>query len=140
LLPEADIDVARLTIAVSNLLDNALKYSFPNTSIYVRGSALSIHNPEMASALIEVDDLGVEIRLEDRERIFDQGTRGLIGAKMGRIPGAGLGLWEARAVIEAHRGEIGVNCEPTSILRSQGLAYHVVFSVRVPLRQKRNEK
>lgn len=138
LLPEADIDVARLTIAFSNLLENALKYSYPNTAIYVRGSTFSTGNADTASALIEVDDIGAEIRLEDRERIFEQGQRGLIGAKMGRIPGAGLGLWEARAVIDAHGGEIGVTCEPTTIMRSQGLAYHVIFSVRVPLRQKRN--
>jgi signal transduction histidine kinase len=139
LLPEADIDVARLTIAFSNLLDNALKYSYPSTAIYVRASTASTGNLDMASALIEIDDIGAEIRLEDRERIFEQGQRGLIGAKMGRIAGTGLGLWEARAVIDAHRGEIGVTCEPTTITRSQGLAYHVIFSVRVPLRQKRNE-
>jgi signal transduction histidine kinase len=137
LLPEADIDVARLTIAFSNLLENALKYSYPNTAIYVRASTLSTGNFDMASASIEIDDIGAEIRLEDRERIFEQGQRGLIGAKMGRIPGTGLGLWEARAVIDAHGGEIGVTCEPTTITRSQGLAYHVIFSVRVPLRQKR---
>jgi len=139
LLPEADIDVARLTIAFSNLLENALKYSYPNTAVYVRASIFSTGNLDMASALIEVDDIGAEIRLEDRERIFEQGQRGLIGAKMGRIPGTGLGLWEARAVIDAHGGEIGVTCEPTTIMRSQGLAYHVIFSVRVPLRQKRND-
>ena len=139
LLPEADIDVARLTIAFSNLLENALKYSYPNTAIYVRASVFSTGNADMASAMIEVDDIGGEILLEDRERIFEQGQRGLIGAKMGRIPGTGLGLWEARAVIDAHGGEIGVNCEPTTIMRSQGLAYHVIFTVRVPLRQKRNE-
>ncbi len=139
LLPEVDIDVARLTIAFSNLLDNALKYSYPNTAIYVRASIFSTGNLDMASTLIEVDDIGAEIRLEDRERIFEQGQRGLIGAKMGRIAGTGLGLWEARAVIDAHGGEIGVTCEPTTIMRSQGLAYHVIFSVRVPLRQKRSE-
>lgn len=137
LLPEADIDVARLTIAFSNLLENALKYSYPSTAIYVRGNTFSTGATDTASALIEVDDIGAEIRLEDRERIFEQGQRGLIGAKMGRIPGAGLGLWEARAVIEAHGGEIGVTCEPTTIMRTQGLAYHVIFSVRIPLRQKR---
>ena len=33
LLPEAEVDVARLTIAISNLIENALKYSYPNTTI-----------------------------------------------------------------------------------------------------------
>jgi signal transduction histidine kinase len=139
LLPEAEIDVARLTIAISNLIDNALKYSYPNTSIYVRGIFLSLNNPDLASAIIEVDDLGDEIPLAEREEIFEEGTRGLTTAKLGRIPGTGLGLWETRAVIEAHGGEIGVSCEPTRIQRSQGLAYRVIFSVKIPLRRRRSQ-
>jgi signal transduction histidine kinase len=136
LLPEAEVDVARLTIAISNLIENTLKYSYPNTTIYVRASQLATNDPDLASAVIEVNDLGDEIREEDRVRIFEQGTRALTEAKMDRIPGTGLGLWEARAVVEAHGGEIGVTCEPTQIQRSQGLAYLVVFSVRIPLRRR----
>jgi signal transduction histidine kinase len=79
---------------------------------------------------------GRKIREEDRERIFEQGARALTAAKLGRIPGKGLGLWEARAVIQAHGGEIGVTCVPTGRQRSQGAVYHVVFSVRIPLRKK----
>ena len=136
LLPEADVDVARLTIAISNLIENTLKYSYPHTAIYVRASQLAANDPNSASAIIEVNDLGNEIREEDRVRIFEQGTRALTLAKMDRIPGTGQGLWEAKAVIEAHGGEIGVTCEPTQIQRSQGFAYRVVFAVRIPLRQR----
>jgi signal transduction histidine kinase len=139
LLPDAEIDVARLTIAISNLIDNALKYSYPNTSIYVRGASLSLSNPDLASAVVEVDDLGDEIPMAERELIFEEGTRGLTTAKLGRIPGTGLGLWETRAVVEAHGGEIGVSCEPTRIQRTQGLAYRVIFSVKIPLRRKRSQ-
>jgi signal transduction histidine kinase len=131
LLPEAEVDVARLTIVLGNLLDNAIKYSYPGTTIHVRGNT-----SEISGAIIEVDDLGEEIREEDREHIFEQGRRALTRAKLGRIPGKGLGLWEARAVIDAHGGEIGVYCQPTGRQRGQGAAFHVTFSVRIPLRQK----
>lgn len=140
LLPEAEVDVARLTIALSNLIENAIKYSFPNTDIYLRSQSHSMVAPGMATVVIEVDTLGDEIRPEDRERIFEQGTRGLTKAKMGRIPGSGLGLWETRAVVEAHEGEIGVSCKPTSIHRPQGRAYHVVFSMTIPLKPQRRKQ
>jgi len=136
LLPEAAVDVARLTIAFSNLIENALKYSFPNTTTFIRGSLLNMGDLTHARAIIEVDDIGDEVRSEDRERIFEQGSRGLTAAKMGRLPGSGLGLWEARAVIEAHGGTIDLACKPTQIQRRQGSAYRVVFSIGIPIHQQ----
>jgi signal transduction histidine kinase len=133
LLPEAVIDVARLTIALSNLLENAVKYSYPNTTIYVRGSFHSMGRREQDYAVIEVDSLGEEIRPEDLSQIFEQGTRGLTQARMGRIPGSGLGLWETRNVVEGHGGEVGVTCEWTRVRRRNRPAYHVIFSVTIPL-------
>jgi len=134
-LPEAEVDVARLTIALSNLIDNAIKYSYPNTTIYIRADRQAVAAPNRLAVVIEVDDIGDEIRPELRERIFEEGTRGLTKAKMGRISGSGLGLWEARSVINAHGGEIGVMCKPTAIQRRQGTAYRVIFSAKVPLNQ-----
>ncbi len=136
LLPEAEVDVARLTIAFSNLIENALKYSYPNTTTYVRGRLQSLGDLANARAIIEVDDIGDEIRLEDRERVFEQGSRGLTAAKMGRLPGSGLGLWETRAVIEAHCGSIELTCKPTQIQRRLGPAYRVIFSIAIPIHQK----
>jgi signal transduction histidine kinase len=135
LLPEARVDVARLTIAFSNLIENALKYSFPNTTTYIRASLQSPGDIDNAKAVIQVDDIGDEVRIEDRERIFEQGSRGLSAAKMGRLPGTGLGLWEAKTVIEAHGGVIDLSCNSTQIQRRQGSAYRVVFSIAIPLHQ-----
>ena len=95
-LPEADVDVARLTIALANLIDNAIKYSFPGTTIYVRSRFQADRSVKEANAIIEVDNLGYEIAPEDRDRIFERGQRGLIAAKLGHIEGSGLGLWEAQ--------------------------------------------
>lgn len=135
-LPEAEVDVARLTIALGNIIDNAVKYSYPDTKIFIRSHLNLTASTELAVAVIEVDDLGLEIPNEERQRIFEQGTRGLTAAKMGHISGSGLGLWEARAVVAAHGGEIGVRCDQTLIRRREGRAHHVVFSIRIPLRQK----
>ena len=70
-LPVADVDIARLTIAISNLIDNALKYSYPGTRIIVRARIEAKGSLEDASASIEVSDLGDAIPNEQRERIFE---------------------------------------------------------------------
>lgn len=134
-LPQAEIDIARLTIALSNLIDNALKYSFPSTKIVIRAVQQDASDLDLDNATIEIQDDGDEIVSEQRERIFERGARGLTGAKLRRIPGTGLGLWEARAVIEAHRGVISVRCEPTNVYFRQMRAYRVIFRIKVPLRQ-----
>jgi len=131
-LPEAEVDVSRLTIALGNIIDNAIKYSYADTKIFIRSYLDLMDSTELGVAVIEVDDLGLEIPDEERQHIFEQGTRGLTAAKMGLASGSGLGLWEARAVVAAHGGEIVVRCDRTSIRRREGQAYHVVFSIRIP--------
>lgn len=135
-LPHAMVDVARLTIALANLIENGVKYSHPGRTIYIRAALDPAPGIEQTLAVIEVDDLGYEIPTEEQERIFEHGARGLMTAKLGHIPGSGLGLWEARAVVDAHGGEITVRCRPTGVVTGAGRGYHVVFAVRIPLEQK----
>lgn len=134
-LPIAEVDIARLTIAVSNLIDNALKYSYPATRIIVRAKIDPAVSLAEASATIEVSDLGDAIPDDQRERIFEQGHRALIEAKLRRIPGTGIGLWEAKAVVDGHGGRISARSEPTNRLFRQGRAHLVTLSLTIPLRQ-----
>ncbi len=134
LLPYAEVDIARLTIAISNLLDNAVKYSFPTTRIQVKAL---LDTAEQRHAAIVVQDLGDPIPPDKMEAIFERGRRALVEAKMGKIPGTGYGLWEARAIVEAHGGTIVARSVETSVYMRQGRAYRVSFLVRIPLRQER---
>ncbi|MCB0099808.1 MAG: HAMP domain-containing histidine kinase, partial [Caldilineaceae bacterium] len=137
-LPNAEIDLARLTIALGNLLDNAIKYSFAGTAIYVRAAARTgvfVSSLDTKGATIEIEDLGFEVPLKEKNLIFQQGRRGIMMARMGRIPGTGLGLWETRSVIEAHGGEIDVRSEAVPTRPGQREAHKVTFNIRIPLQQ-----
>lgn len=76
-------DKGRLERALTNLMDNALRYGGGVTDIRVERIGSSV--------VVSVDDAGPGVPLEDRERIFERFTRGSHAAR-GSIPGAGLGL------------------------------------------------
>ena len=133
-LPYAEVDIARLTIAISNLLDNAVKYSFPTTRIQVQ--AVLPNAADQRHATVIIQDMGDPIPFDKMNTIFERGQRALAEAKMGKIPGTGYGLWEARAIVEAHGGVIDVQCSETNMYLRQGRAYRVRFSVKLPLRQE----
>jgi signal transduction histidine kinase len=136
-LPYADLDVPRMTIALANLIENAIKYSFSRSRIFIRSHLDIASGMDKAFAVIEVDDIGFEVREVDLQKIFEIGERGGDTARIKRIPGSGYGLWEARSIVEAHGGEIRVKFHPTEIQKHEGKASRVVFSVEIPLKQRK---
>jgi signal transduction histidine kinase len=136
-LPYADLDVPRFTIALANLIENAIKYSFARSRIFIRSHLNIASGMDQAFAIIEIDDIGFEIREVDLQKIFEIGERGGDTARIKRIPGSGYGLWEARSIVEAHGGEIRVNFHPTDIQKREGRASRVVFSIEIPLKQRK---
>jgi signal transduction histidine kinase len=86
---------------LSNLVGNALKYlgDAPSRRVLLRVRL------RRRRARVEVLDTGPGIPLELKERIFDPYVRGAASA----IPGLGLGLATVRRLVEAHRGEVGVD-------------------------------
>ena len=133
LLPDAKIDIARLAIAFSNLIENAVKYSFSGTTITVRSSGLSWTPARVLVAEIEVENIGHEIRSDETDCIFEEGRRGLAVVKMRHIHGSGLGLWEARNVVEAHFGTIAVTCDPASVHGLPRTAHRLIFTISIPV-------
>ncbi len=97
-------DEDRLLQVISNLISNAIKYSPDGGRIRIAGSV----RPDLV--LVCVQDQGPGIAPGDMPHIFDRFYRADEAVK--KTQGAGLGLYLARAVIEAHGGGIWV--EPQS--------------------------
>lgn len=97
-------DADKLRVVVDNLLSNAVKYSPEGGTI-----ALAVRTDE-DKVVIEVDDAGPGIAVEDSERVFDWFFQGKLDHQ-GRVKGSGLGLAIAREFVLAHRGSIEVITE-----------------------------
>lgn len=96
-LPLINCDAVLIERVLVNLLQNAAKYTPPETPIGVRARA----EPERLR--VEVWDRGPGLP-DDRERdLFEKFTR---GRHESAVPGVGLGLSICRAIIEAHGGQI----------------------------------
>ena len=91
--------------ALVNLIDNAVKYS------PIKGE-VGIHiTDDKENAYIEVQDNGPGIPPEHRSRIFERFYR-VDKARTRAEGGAGLGLSITQWAVTAHKGEIGVHCDP----------------------------
>jgi signal transduction histidine kinase len=98
-------DPLRLRQVMDNLLSNAIKFSPADSTIRVFAG----HTP--SGWRISVQDEGPGIQPEDRQRLFVEFER-LSAQPTGGERSTGLGLAITRRVIEAHRGQIGVDSEP----------------------------
>ncbi|GAA1262763.1 ATP-binding protein [Kitasatospora nipponensis] len=99
-------DPERLHQVVANLVDNACKHSPAGGLVTVRARAGSVP----LALLLEVEDQGPGIPLQDRTRVFDRFSRA--GAPTAQGPGSdggtGLGLAIARWAVDLHGGRIEV--------------------------------
>lgn len=125
-LPPVFMDREAMAQAISNLLDNAIKYSGKvkrlSITAEMRGADLSI----------EIADQGIGIPRAEQAKIFEKFYRvgnGLVHD----VKGSGLGLALVKHIIEAHHGTISVASEV-----GQGSRFRIVIplSARAPLRQE----
>jgi signal transduction histidine kinase/ActR/RegA family two-component response regulator len=112
-----DGDATRLAQVVSNLLNNAARYT-------QRGGRVDLSVEALRSeTVISVRDTGIGIPPEMLERVFDMFARASQTA--GRAPGAlGIGLTLARQIVELHHGTIAAE--------SDGPGLGSLFTVRLP--------
>jgi len=96
-LPLVLIDGVLIAQVLSNLLENALKYTPPGSPIEIEAWAAG---DEITVSML---DRGPGIKPGDEERVFEKFHR---GAPEGAVSGAGLGLTICRAIVEAHGGRI----------------------------------
>ena len=96
-------DTRRIERVISNLLQNALKYSPPCSPITVGVERVGNR------ARVSVIDEGPGLTPDEARRVFEKFRR---ARSARRHDGAGLGLYVSRKIIEAHGGQIGVQSEP----------------------------
>jgi signal transduction histidine kinase len=103
-LPTVEIDPDRMAQALSNLLNNAIKYTASGGMVSVEAGL------EEGGFWIGVSDTGMGIDPEEQARIFTPFYRGL---SAGRFPqGMGLGLTIAHDLVVAHGGRLKVDSAP----------------------------
>jgi PAS domain S-box-containing protein len=100
-LPTIQADPQRLREVFANLLGNAAKYAPDGSPVRIAATV------EGEGLRVEVQDEGIGIAPEDRDRVFDRFFR---AAERGE--GAGLGLYMARAIVQAHGGRIDLASQP----------------------------
>jgi signal transduction histidine kinase len=114
-LPPITADGPRLAQVMNNLLTNAIKFTPAGGQIRVEASATKGGRepvpPEGEWLVIRVADTGIGIAPEDLPHIFSRFHRAA-EAQRRAIPGTGLGLYVAKAIVEAHGGRIGVESQP----------------------------
>ncbi len=113
--PIIQADTGKLVIALSQIIDNALRYSPDNSTIRVSSMA------QDTSAIISISDAGVGIAPDEIEHIF---TRFYRHDKAHTTEGFGLGLAIAKIVVKAHQGRIEVESQ---------LGHGTTFRVILPL-------
>lgn len=94
-------DKAHLLQSISNLIDNAIKYSPKELDIRI-----STRNTE-SYICIEVEDKGLGIDKKEKDRIFEKFHR-LSTGDVHDIKGFGIGLYYVKQVIEHHKGKLDV--------------------------------
>ncbi len=100
-LPTVMADRDRIEEVLQNLLDNAVKYSSHRTEITIACYATG------EEVIVSVRDTGMGISLREQEQIFNRFQRAS-DSSVQSMPGAGLGLYICRAIVEAHAGHIWV--------------------------------
>jgi CheY-like chemotaxis protein/anti-sigma regulatory factor (Ser/Thr protein kinase) len=110
-----NVDATRISQVLSNLLDNAAKYTPPGGRLSLRARR------DGSDVVISVSDNGIGLEPGSLPRVFDMFTQVGKGAQ----GGLGIGLSLVRRLVEMHGGEVGVE--------SDGVDRGSTFTVRLPL-------
>jgi signal transduction histidine kinase len=121
-LPQLWADPERMGQVLGNLLDNALRHTQPNGRVRVIATSAD------DSLTIAVSDTGDGVAAEHLPRLFERFYR-VDAARDRKHGGAGIGLSIAKALVEAHGGQI--------VASSDGLGSGSTFSITLPCRPAR---
>lgn len=111
-------DAEEIRAAVSNLLDNAVKYSDKEVQVSVAVTA-----PDAKHVVVRIADQGIGIPTAQLKRIFNRFYRAP-GRFMARVKGTGLGLFIVRSIVKKHGGRV--------FAESPGLGQGSTFTIQLP--------
>jgi signal transduction histidine kinase len=104
-LPEVMVDTQKLSMVLSNLVDNAIRYNVKNGEVVV--SVKKLQSPYVE---ISVRDTGIGIPPEEVQKLFVKFFRASNALKFA-TEGSGLGLYIAQNIVRAHGGSMRVESE-----------------------------
>jgi len=131
---DLEVDTDLFHIAMSNIIDNAVKYSFTPEDRDMKGlQPKPAHKGDKENILvtatrkndhvkIRVSNWGIPIKEEERDHIFERDFRGNLAHD--RSKGTGIGLYLAREIIEMHGGSL--------MLKPGESPYNSVFEITMP--------
>ncbi|MFH1508749.1 MAG: ATP-binding protein [bacterium] len=121
--PVLFVDPDKMRIAVTNLLDNAIKYT-------LKGSVDVTCDIDEKYVHINVRDTGVGIDPNEVDKLFEKFVRARGIAKV-NADGSGLGLYIIKKIIETHGGKVVVN--------SKGKGHGTTFTLLVPIKAPKSD-
>ncbi len=128
-----DGDASRLSTVITNLIDNAIRYSPQGGRVDVRAAI----RPRSRRVFVQVRDEGLGIAARDLRRLFTRFGR-IVTRENSHISGTGLGLYLSNELVHLHGGRITVRSTP-----QKGTSFTVVLPVAgaevvpIPVRRRR---
>jgi signal transduction histidine kinase len=116
-VPPLNADKGRIFQLLDNLVSNAIKFTPDGGNVRVSVTAAN------GAVRLKVSDTGMGIPSDEQRRLFEPFFRSSTATER-QIQGTGLGLYIARAIVEAHGGDISVESEP-----GHGTAFRVEMPV-----------
>ena len=116
-VPPVKADKGRIFQVLDNLVSNAIKFTPEGGDVHVSVGRSN------GTIRLEIADTGIGISPEEQHRLFERFFRASTASER-HIPGTGLGLYIARAIVEAHGGAISVESEP-----GHGTAFRIEMPV-----------
>ncbi len=136
-LPWLEADQTRLHQAFTHLINNAIKYTPDGGKIKILGETLPATNSRPESVRIKIQDTGVGIAPEERDKIFERfhrtGNAKLHSTSQIKFMGAGpgLGLAIVKGMVEAHRGRVWADSPGFDVQNFPGSAFNVILPVNL---------
>lgn len=103
-MPKMKMDMEKMKLAVSNLLDNAIRYTLSGGKVRV---SLKYEEKKIK---FSVEDSGIGVSKDQQKRLFTKFFRGANAIRT-ETEGSGLGLFIAKNIIEAHGGNVWFESE-----------------------------